>query len=88
LLEAIVIARGLLRDRRWTVSGRLEIFPKSSERQDCVPYRWISQAGLEDLLGFFVTVQLHVEHGFGGEVTIEKVDVLRGDLNEGGPDGL
>jgi hypothetical protein len=43
---------------------------------------------LEDLLGFFVTVQLHVEHGFGGEVTIEKVDVLRGDLSEGGADGM
>jgi hypothetical protein len=59
------MARGLLRDRRWTVSGRLEIFPKSSERQDCVSYRRISQAGLEDLPGFFVTAQLHVEQGFG-----------------------
>jgi hypothetical protein len=28
-------------------------------------YRRISQAGLEDLPGFFVTAQLHVEHGFG-----------------------
>jgi hypothetical protein len=59
------MARGLLRDRRWTVSGRLKIFPKSSERQDRMSYKRISQAGLEDLPGFFVTAQLHVEHGFG-----------------------
>jgi hypothetical protein len=63
------------------------MFPKSSERRDGVSYRRISQAGLEDLPGFFVTAQVHVEHGFGREVTIEKVDVLRGDLNEGRSDG-
>jgi hypothetical protein len=41
---------------------------------------------LQDLPGFFITTQLHVEQGFGGEVQVEKVDVLRGDLGQGGLD--
>ena len=88
LLEAIIIGRGLPRDERWNISGPLEIFPKSSERQDCVSDRQVTQTGLEDLPGLFSTTQLHVENGFGREVTIEEVNVLRGNLGQGGPDGL
>jgi hypothetical protein len=52
-----------------------------------MPYMRVSQAGLKDFPGFFVTAQLHVEQGFSREATIEKIDILRGDLNEGGRDG-
>ena len=79
-----MVAWGSLRDKRWIVSGCLQIFPKNSERQDRVSYRRISQAGMKDLPGFFIAVQLHIEQRFGGEVTTEKVDVLRRDLNEYG----
>lgn len=60
---------------------------KGLERGDCVTDRRIGQAGLEDLLGFFIATELYVEHGLGGEVTTEKFNVLGGDfLGMGGVD--
>jgi hypothetical protein len=63
-LEAIVIARALLRDRRWIVSAPLEIIPKKSKRGDCMLYRRIGQPGSEYLSGFLITLQLYVEYCF------------------------
>jgi hypothetical protein len=45
-----------------------------------MPYRRISQAGLQDLPSFFTAAQIHVEEGFGGEASVEEVNVLRSDL--------
>jgi len=81
------MATGLLRDERCTVPRRLEIFPKCSERQNCVSYRRISQAGLKDLPGLFDATQLHVKNDL-----VEKYRLRRSisscNLNQTGLDQL
>jgi hypothetical protein len=41
-----------------------------------LPDRWVVQAGLENLLSFFFTVQLHIEYGLSGEAVIKVFNVL------------
>lgn len=74
------MARSRLRYGCWTVSGCLQIVPKNSERDECVSDSRVGQAGLEDLPGFFFTVQLHIKQSFGGEITIQKVDITTANL--------